>query len=217
MLGHEFFPANGRKTRILDFDIENRPLSYWAPDMPTADITSIASCWTDDHDSMEVLLLGEVTTEEMLARFVQRYNEADLVTGHYISRHDLPIINGALYDMDMPLLGSKLYCDTKTHMMKKADIPATQEFILELLNPVCPIGVPILKYHMSQRTWREANRLTPAGLAQTKTRVQNDVHAHIHMREAMLDRGMLRAPAVWNPGGGFSESTEGRFNSSEAK
>jgi hypothetical protein len=31
-----------KQRRILDFDIENRPLSYWVPDMPTADITSIS-------------------------------------------------------------------------------------------------------------------------------------------------------------------------------
>jgi hypothetical protein len=146
----------------------------------------------------------------MLERFVERYNEADLVTGHYISRHDLPIINGALYDADMPLLQPKMYSDTKTHMFKKADIPATQEFLLELLDPKCPIGIPLMKYHMSQRTWREANRLSPEGIEQTRVRVINDVHAHEHMRQAMLDRGWLRAPQLWNPGGGWSESSEGR-------
>lgn len=220
--------AEEQEARILDFDIENRPLSYWVPDMPTCDITSIASAWVGDHDSMKVDLLAPpcwhkgheqgcpdmpdymVTTEVLLNRFVERYNQADMVTGHYIRRHDLPIINGALYDMDMPLLQAKLTCDTKLDMMKKADIPATQEFLLELLEPQCPIGIPILKYHMSQRTWREANRLTRAGVEQTRIRVINDVHGHEHMRRAMLDRGMLRSPSMWRPGGGFSESSEGR-------
>jgi hypothetical protein len=214
--GH-LLPEGTRPLRVLDFDIENRPLSYWYTDNPTADITSIASAWKGDHDSMEVLLLGEVTTREMLERFVQRYNEADMVTGHYISRHDLPIINGALYDEDMPLLGPKLYSDTKTHMFKKSDIPATQEFLIELLDPQCPIGIPILKYHMSQRNWREANRLTPKGIAETKTRVINDVHAHEHMRDAMLERGWLREPKVWDPGGGISHVGVGRVESAESK
>lgn len=194
--------------RVLDFDIENRPLSYWQPDRPTADITSIASCWAGDHDSMEVLLLGEVTTEEMLARFVERYDEADLVTGHYIRMHDLPIINGALYDFDMPLLDDKMSCDTKLDMFKKADVPATQEWLLELLDPQCPIGIPLEKFHMSQRTWRDANRLTPTGLAQTRRRVSTDVHAHIHMREEMLARGWLSTPKVWKSGG--QDVVEGR-------
>lgn len=204
----------GRSLRILDFDIENRPESYWAPDMPTARITAIASAWVGDHDSMRVDAItaggGYVEYDAMLSNFVARYNAADMVTGHYITRHDLPIINGALYDRNLPLLGPKMYCDTKTHMMKKADVPATQEWLLELLDPQCPIGIPLVKYHMSQRTWRDANFLSPSGVAQTKIRVSTDVHAHEHMRQAMLDRGMLRSPAIWNPGGGWSESSEGR-------
>jgi hypothetical protein len=196
--------------RVLDFDIENRPLSYWTVDSPTADITAISSMWVGDHESIEVLLLGEMTQEEMLRRFVERYNAADLVTGHYIRRHDLPIINGALYDHDMPLLTEKLTCDTKLDMFKKSDIPATQEFLLELLDPKCPLGMPLEKYHMTQRMWREANRLVPEGMAETRRRVASDVHAHVHMRDEMLRRGWLRAPRVWNPGGGHSEVTEGR-------
>ena len=200
----------GGAGRVLDWDIENRPLSYWVPDMPTAEITAIASCWADDHDSMEVLLLGEIDGEEMLRRFVERYNEADLVTGHYIRRHDLPITQGALYEFGLPLLGPKLTCDTKLDMFKKSDIPATQEFLLELLDPKCPLDITIEKFHMSQHSWREANRLTPEGLERTRHRVASDVHAHIHMREAMLERGWLRAPSVWYPGGGESEVSEGR-------
>lgn len=188
-----------KSLRILDFDIENRPLSYWVPDRPTADITSIASMWVGDHESIEVLLLGELTTEEMLERFVARYNEADIVTGHYITRHDLPIINGQLYDLDLPLLGPKMASDTKTHMaFKKADIPATQEFLLELLDPQCPLGIQLEKVHMTQRDWREANRLTPEGLEKTRRRVATDVHAHVHMRDSMLERGWLGAPKVWS-------------------
>ena len=213
--------------RILDFDIENRPLSYWMADRPTADITAITSAWIGDHDSIETMLLappcyhkgheevcpdwpeGVVNQRTMLERFLARYNRADMVTGHYIRKHDLPIINGALYDLNMPLLEAKLTSDTKLDMMKKADIPATQEFLLELLQPQCPIAIPLEKHHMSQRTWREANRLGRAGIEATRVRVSTDVHAHWHMRDEMLRRGMLRGPRMWNPGGGFSEVTGG--------
>lgn len=199
-----------KRFRILDFDIENRPLSYWVPDMPTAEITAIASCWTDDFDSMEVLLLGELTTEEILTRFVERYNQAGMVTGHYIRRHDLPIINAMLYENNLPLLSRKLTCDTKLDMFKKADLPATQEFLLETLGVTDTYGKPIKKFHMSQTDWREANRLTTEGLKKTTARVASDVYDHIHLRAAMLKRNMLRKPSYWNPGGGYSESTEGR-------
>lgn len=190
--------APSRALRILDFDIENRPLSYWVPDNPTAEITAIASCWADDMNSMEVLLLGEVDGAEMLRRFVDRYNEADIVTGHYIRKHDLPILNGSLMEFGLPLLGPKMSCDTRLDMMKKADLPATQEFLIETL------GVPVPKVHMTQADWREANRLTPEGLRKTKARVAGDVLGHMLLRLAMVERGMLRAPSVWRPGGGVA-------------
>lgn len=198
--------------KVLSFDIENRPLSYWVPDRPTAEITAIASMWVDDPESMEVWLLTPDMDGpgDLLRAFVKRYNEADLVTGHYIRRHDLPIINGALYELGMPLLGPKLTCDTKLDMMKKADIPATQEFLLDTLHVTDVYGKPLQKFHMSQTDWREANRLTPEGLRKTAERVSSDVFAHARLRERMLELGMLRPPSVWDPGGGLSEVAEGR-------
>ena len=198
--------------RVLDFDIENRPLSYWQPDCPTAEITAIAMCWSDDPTSMEVavLLPADDGPGNLLQRFVERYNEADLVTGHYIRMHDLPIINGALYELGMPLLSSKMTCDTKLDMFKKSDVPATQEFLLDTLH-VCDIyGNPVKKYHMSQTMWREANRLTKAGIQETVKRVSSDVYDHIALRKRMLELGMLRPPTMWNPGGGEADVTEGR-------
>jgi hypothetical protein len=189
--------------RILDFDIENRPLSYWVPDMPTAEITAIASCWVGDLDSMQVDLLmpEDDGPRHVLEAFCRRYNEADMVTGHYIRKHDLPIINGALMELQLPLLGAKLTCDTKLDMMKKADVPATQEYLLDTLDVRDVYGQPIRKYHMSQTAWREANRLTPNGIEQTRQRVASDVYGHMQLRLAMVARGMLKAPSMWRPGG----------------
>lgn len=183
------------RVHILDFDIENRPLSYWIADRPTCEITAIASCWMNNLASMEVWLLGRDDPLDMLRGFCARYDEADIVTGHYIRKHDLPIINGALYEYGLPLLGPKMTCDTKLDMMTKADIPATQEFLSETL------GIPIAKHHMTQSDWRKANRLTPEGIEEARLRVSSDVLGHMMLRAEMLKRGMLRAPRVWDPGG----------------
>lgn len=209
--------TTARPLRILDFDIENRPLSYWVPDMPTAEITAIASCWADDPSSLQVDLLGvpcrhhgwkcpdlvpgEMSGRDMLWRFINRYNAADMVTGHYIRKHDLPIINAMLMEEGLPLLGPKLSCDTKLDMMKKADLPATQEFLLTTLDVRATNGKVVEKYHMSQTDWREANRLTAEGLRKTRERVGSDVLGHMRLRLAMVERGMLRGPRVWSPGG----------------
>ena len=148
----------GDRQRILDFDIENRPLSYWIPDRPTAEITAIAWCFDGEPKSMECWLLGRDDPKRMLERFCEVYAEAGMVTGHYIRKHDLPIINGALMEFGLPGLTEKLTCDTKLDMVKKADIPATQEHLSQMF------GVRAAKYHMTQAMWREANRLTPDGL-----------------------------------------------------
>ena len=182
-----------RKVRILDFDIENRPLSYWLEREPTAEITAIASCWIDDIGSMEVFLLGKHSPEEILNGFVARYNEADIVTGHYIRRHDLPIINGALMEYGMPQLSQKMTWDTKLDMHKKAGIPATQEYLSEIL------GVPFKKTNLTQYDWRRANRLTQDGLEATERRVTTDVYQHMLLRAKMLHQGLLSSPKMWRP------------------
>jgi hypothetical protein len=212
--------APATQLATLDFDIENRPLSYWQPDRPTAQITSIAWMWAGDHDTLDCLLLappcfhrgheeacpdwprGMVSERTMLERFSLVIRQADVVTGHYILRHDLPILNGALYDNGLPLLNDVRASDTKLHMFTKADVPATQEHLLELLDPLCPLGIPLEKFHMTQARWREANRLTPQGVELTRRRVMSDVHAHSHMREAMVERGWLGQATMWRGRGG---------------
>lgn len=182
-----------RKLKILDFDIESRPLSFWQPDKPSAEITAIASCWIDDISSMHADLLGQVDTVTMLANFVERYNEADIVTGHYVRNFDLPMINGALMEFGLPKLSPKLVSDTRVDMYKKGDIPATQEYLGEIL------GVAIDKVHMTQHDWRTANRLLPKGLEAAFKRVTMDVYQHMLIRGKMLELNLLKSPRMWTP------------------
>src|SRR5687767_14373830 len=92
-----------RPLRVLDFDIENRPLSYLGSDFTTAEVTAIAWAWTDSPD-VSVYLLGEHELPYILNQFVDAYRHADVVTGHYVRGHDLPMINGALMECRMPPL-----------------------------------------------------------------------------------------------------------------
>jgi len=50
---------------------------------------------------------------------------------------------------------------------------------------------------MSQADWREANRLTPAGIEKTRKRVMGDVVQHMALRRELLKRQWLRAPTLW--------------------
>jgi hypothetical protein len=178
--------------RILDWDIENRPLTYLGQDFTTAEITAIACGWIGEK-RVYCWLLGEKTMVEMLEGFMKFYNAADVVTGHYIRRHDLPILNGALIEQGLPSLTIKMTSDTKTDLVKRAGISASQESLSGML------GLSEPKVDMSQTDWREANRLTPAGLALTKKRVKGDIRQHRALRAKMVEQGILGPPRLWYP------------------
>lgn len=197
-------PVKRQEFWILDFDIENRPLSYWQPDRPTAEVTAIAWKWLTGpkrREPIEVRLLTASQTdaehkekmERMLLDFSIQFLLADMVTGHYITRHDLPILNGALMDWNLPIFDSKLAQDTKTQMVRKADIPATQEYLAKMEHIVSR------KIGMSQHDWRQANRLTVEGVEAARKRVVGDVRQHSRLRKAMLRDGLLHPARIWRP------------------
>lgn len=187
----------GSGLRILDFDCECRPLSYLGSDYTTGEITAIASAWIVNGKAtrLECHALGEVTGEEMLRAFVERYNEADMVTGHFIRGFDLPLVNGGLLDHNLPPLSDKLAHDTKNDLRRRKYVSASQE------NLGFSLGTNAPKVQMNQQLWRDANRLTETGIARTKKRVIGDVRQHVQMRERLLELGWLDSPKVWHSGG----------------
>lgn len=184
--------------RVLHFDCEARPLSFWYETQPTTDLTAIASAWADDIEgTLHTDLMGPTWTErkykKMLQCFVERYNEADVVTAHYGIKFDLPLINGALIEMGMPILTEKYISDTKQHIVKYGFIPKTQEHVSGMMRTMNP------KEHMTQADWRRANRLTPQGMEETRRRVEGDVKQHYEMRQELIKRGLLSPPVLWTP------------------
>lgn len=183
----------------LDFDIENRPLTYWREDRPTSEITAIGACWVGKPESLRVWLLRPAATDaehdamqrRMLDEFAAMYAVADGVTGHYIRRHDLGILQAHMVEYGLPLLGPKLAQDTKLDYFGGEDQPKTQEYLAELFE------LQEAKYHMTQRRWRRANRLTVEGLAQTERRVRDDVLQHMELRRRMLELGLLGPGKEW--------------------
>lgn len=188
----ELVKIGSRSARILDFDIENRPLSYLGSDFTTADITAIAAGWVDE-DEVKVWALGEVSQKRMLKEFVKLYNEADIVTGHFIRDHDLPHINSALMELELDPLSEKLTSCTKRDLLKRKGNSASQEALGATL------GIEAPKVHMTQADWREANRLTKVGIAKTKERVVGDIVQHKQLRSALVERGWLGTPRMWKP------------------
>jgi hypothetical protein len=177
--------------RVLDFDIENRPLTYLGSDFTTGDVTAISWAWTDSLDDVTVYLLGETDLPIILDAFVAAYDAADVVTGHYIRGHDLPMLNGALMELQRPLLSDKLTQDTKLDLVKSKGISLSQESLGGML------GLEQPKVQMNQTKWRAANRLTPKGLAYVRERVVGDVRQHMAIRARLRELGYLNPPRIW--------------------
>lgn len=181
-----------QQIKVLDFDIENRPLSYWFGDVTTSEITAIAASWIGSGH-VYCWILGEVDAVEMLDGFGELYDQADMVTGHFIRRHDLPIINGAMMENDLLPLSPKMTQDTKLDLKSRRGIPASQESLGAMFD------LPAPKIGMTQSDWREANRLTEEGFEKTRMRVVGDVVQHKQLREELLRRQLLKPPKVWKP------------------
>lgn len=194
--------------RILDFDIECRPLSYLGSDFTTGEVTGIAAAWIVGGRARgaKSWLLGDFeigdTLEEqaftMLDGFVSMYDKADMVTGHFIRGYDLPVLNGMLLDNGWSPLTSKLSHDTKNDLKKRKYVSASQE------NLAAALGIPRPKIHMNQQMWREANRLGREGIALTGKRVVGDVRQHVQMREELLRREWLDKPKIWKSSGALT-------------
>jgi hypothetical protein len=181
-----------RAPKILDFDIENRPLSYRGYDKTTSEVTAIAAKFLDEP-TMHCWLLPEHSTGEMLEGFVALYREADIVTGHYIRGHDLPLVNAALVQHGYDMLDPIQTVDTCMSLPKLKDTPKSQEYIATML------GVPQPKVGMSTADWDEANRLTKEGIALTRSRVTGDVYQHEEMFARLQERKLLTPPKTWTP------------------
>jgi hypothetical protein len=202
--------ARKAAARILDFDVECRPLSWYGGDWVTKEVTAIAWGWVSPSDPakvsgrVECRLLGagmfekftlDYQLEQMLYEFGEAYERADIVTGHFIRGFDLPLLNGACLELGLPPLESKLTHDTKGDLVRFSGLSKSQENLGAML------GLRHPKVGMDQASWRSANRLTPEGIERTKKRVMGDVRQHVEMRAALLDRGMLGPPRPWSAGG----------------
>lgn len=181
-----------RRLKVLDFDIENRPLTYLGGDWTTAEVTAIAAGWVGKKE-VQCWALGQDSARTMLNEFKRLYDEADMVTGHYIRKHDLPILNGAYLELGLDTLGPKLTSDTKLDLIHRKDISASQEALAGMY------GIPEPKIHMTQPGWRAANRLTPEGIILAKKRVVGDVIQHKALRQKLIEAKALKAPRAWNP------------------
>lgn len=185
------------RLKILDFDIECRPLAVTASAgrgaiIASWEITAIAAKWIGDPpETTRCWLLGDLNMDAILDGFLEMYDEANQVVGHYIRGFDLPRINSALHELRRPPLDDKQAHDTKLDLVSWDGLSKSQE------NIAARLGVAEPKIHMNEALWREANRLGSKGLERSYTRVVGDVLQNEAMYAVLKDDGWLKIPVVW--------------------
>lgn len=127
----------------------------------------------------------------MLEWFVSLWDEADLVTGHYLTKFDLPILSGCLLEWGYAPLAPRRVLDTQRHLKKVAGLSKSQENLSEMLK----IGSK--KFHAADQDWRSVARLTPEGLGLARKRVVSDVKQH---KQLVAGLGpWLNSARAWSP------------------
>lgn len=185
--------------RILDFDIENRPGAYWYDGNCSSDVTAIAASFVGS-DRVWSFAMGGYRTDaeweeqrrEMLFRFRELYDRADVVAGHYITRHDLPILDGAFLRLGEDPLSAKFVLDTKTGFRRTGGVSLSQENLAAMLE------LEEQKHHMNMTAWELANRGTVEGAKRANARVRSDVKSHKELLRA-IPPAWLRPLRVWRP------------------
>ena len=189
--------------RVLDFDIECRPIAWYAGEWVTKQPTVIAWKWVHEPAYVEprVAWIGRSgisarvldEEEEMILEFLEVYDRAEMVTGHFIRGFDLPTLNGACMRLGMPGLGSKLASDTKLDLDTASGLSKSMENLSAMFE------AEHQKFPMNTALWARSNMLLPDGIELAKTRCQNDVVEHIELRERMIDLDVLAPPRDWSP------------------
>lgn len=196
-----FRGGEAKLLRVLVFDMEARPIAWYGGDFVTKQVTAVASAYTDDPEgTLEVqwLTKDDRTFTRMLKHMASRLEEADVVAGHYIRGFDLPLLNGNLFIMNLPLLGKLLTQDTKGDLPKLGGLSKSME------NLGSELELDHGKVGMNTGKWYDANTLTPEGIELSKERVAGDVLENIELYHELKARGALSPPKVWDPGSIFA-------------
>lgn len=190
---HDLVEAKDMK--VLDFDIETRRIGFhnggrFNPD--GCEVVILAAAW--DNSPVQTWSLRSTWKQRdavaIVTAFRDLYEEADMVTGHYIRKFDLPILNGACLEWGLPPLGRKLVLDTKIDLLDLGGLSQSQENLSALMT------LEASKFHMHDNAWRSVARLTPEGLSLARERVVDDVIQHQELRGRLT--GWL-TPTVWSP------------------
>lgn len=182
-----------RKLRVLDFDLESRPLGWLGSDFVHQEITVAAWSWMGGTPEAKALTKDERSRLVMLRAVRDAYDEADMVVGHFIRGYDLPLLNAMLIEVGEAPLSQKLSHDTMLDLPKMKGVSKSQ------VNLAAMWGIEDQKVYMTVPAWREANRLTQKGVDGAIDRAVFDVAQNMAIYDYETHHRLLSPPKVWRP------------------
>lgn len=182
-----------RPLKVLDFDLESRPLGWIGADHVHQEVTVAAWGWMGEAPQANALTKDDRSRLSMLRAVRAAYDEADIVVGHFIRSFDLPLLNAMLVEQGEPPLAQKLTHDTKNDLIRMSGISKSQ------VNLAAMFGIDEQKVYMTVPAWRDANRLTKPGVDAAITRAVDDVAQNMALYRELKQRRLLGPPRVWRP------------------
>jgi hypothetical protein len=183
--------------RVLDFDMESVAAGFADPEWVPQKITCIAWSWIGSDQVEYVTCGGSAGLYEkpqlrsaMIRKFLRVFNQATMVTGHNLLRHDLPVLNAECMRLGVDVLEPIRVQDTmrfsKTKGFKKG-----QDNIAGMLRTY------ERKKSMDWQQWEDAYAVK--GWPEVIERAVSDVTMHKQMRHAMKEAGWLKPSRMWYP------------------
>lgn len=174
-------------SRMLCFDIENKPGTYGPGDFTHPKVTAFGARLLDEEKTPVWCLRRDRPgqCQDMALEFRAMWSEADVVMGHNIRRHDIEILNGMFTSMGLPHLPPKRAVDTLR------DIPKTKGFSRSLENLCSRWGCPLEKVHVPEHMWEQAYDGIPEAVELMRLRCETDVNMNIWLFHEERRRGLL--------------------------
>lgn len=181
--------------RVLDWDIETIAAGFADPDWVPQKITCVAWSWIGE-DRVESRVCGPTglfghpsKRAIMLEPLLAAIAEATILTGHNLTRFDLPILNSECMRLGLEPIRKALVQDTM-RLVRSKGFKKGQDNLAALYK------VPEQKMSLSWQEWQDA--YDEDGWGTIRARCESDVTSHKQIREKLLALGLVKTVRWWN-------------------
>jgi hypothetical protein len=182
------------------FDFETKPGAYWYDDTTTTLVCAWAAKFVGEDEIYSCFMLPEwlvayghrhvgsacVDRRLGMQRFSGLWDEAGVVVTHNGKRFDVPIVNGALDRLGLPLLKTRTHVDTLVDRAKTKGVKRSLDALGERYE------LPVEKLTVTSETWERAYEFEPAAIKTVLERAESDVELSEQLYLESTERGVLR-------------------------